>query len=48
VKEFEVHFLQEMDNKLPHVLAEFKKGQLNDASLAEMVELAKSITPQYK
>ena len=48
VKEFEVHFLQEMDNKLPHVLAEFKKGQLNDGSLAEMVELAKSITPQYK
>jgi F-type H+-transporting ATPase subunit alpha len=48
VKEFEVHFLQEMDNKLPHVLAEFKKGQLNDASLAEMVDLAKSITPQYK
>jgi F-type H+-transporting ATPase subunit alpha len=48
VKEFETQFLQEMDNKLPHVLAEFKKGQLNDASLAEMVELAKSITPQYK
>ncbi|MFM9020169.1 MAG: F0F1 ATP synthase subunit alpha, partial [Sediminibacterium sp.] len=48
VKEFELQFLQEMDSKLPHVLAEFKKGQLNDASLAEMVELAKGITPQYK
>jgi F-type H+-transporting ATPase subunit alpha len=48
VKEFEVQFLQEMDNKLPHVLAEFKKGQLNDASLAEMVELARNLTPHYK
>ena len=48
VKVFELQLLQEMDSKLPHVLAEFKKGQLNDASLAEMVELAKGITPQYK
>jgi F-type H+-transporting ATPase subunit alpha len=48
VKEFEVQFLQEMDNKLPHVLAEFKKGQLNDGSLAEMVELARGLTPHYK
>jgi F-type H+-transporting ATPase subunit alpha len=37
-----------MDNKLPHVLAEFKKGQLNDGSLAEMVELARGLTPHYK
>ncbi len=26
VKEFEEHFLMEMENKLPDVLAEFKKG----------------------
>ncbi|MBC7650367.1 MAG: F0F1 ATP synthase subunit alpha, partial [Deinococcales bacterium] len=32
VKAFEAHFLMEMENKLPDVLAEFKKGQLNDAS----------------
>lgn len=48
VKEFETQFLLEMENKLPHVLAEFKKGQLNDASLAEMVELARNLTPHYK
>ena len=28
VKEFEEHFLMEMENKLPDVLAEFKKGNL--------------------
>jgi uncharacterized protein (DUF1786 family) len=32
VKEFEEHFLMEMDNKLPDVLAEFKKGNLTDDS----------------
>ncbi|MCA6514270.1 MAG: F0F1 ATP synthase subunit alpha [Chitinophagaceae bacterium] len=48
VKEFEVHFLQEMDNKLPEVLAEFKKGSLDEASLQKMTDLAKTIIPQYK
>ncbi|MCU0336515.1 MAG: F0F1 ATP synthase subunit alpha [Sediminibacterium sp.] len=48
VKAFEDHFLTEMQNKLPDVLAEFKKGQLNDDSLAKMTDLAKSIMPQYK
>ena len=48
VKEFEVHFLMEMENKLPDILAEFKKGQLNDASLTKMVDLAKGLFPQYK
>ena len=48
VKEFEVHFLQEMDNKLPEVLAEFKKGSLNEGSLQKMTDLAKTIIPQYK
>jgi F-type H+-transporting ATPase subunit alpha len=48
VKEFEAHFLTEMANKLPDVLAEFKKGQLNEASLAKLTDLAKSIMPQYK
>jgi F-type H+-transporting ATPase subunit alpha len=48
VKEFEAHFLLEMENKLPDVLAEFKKGQLNDTSLAKMIDLAKSLMPQYK
>ena len=48
VKEFEAHFLMEMENKLPDVLAEFKKGQLNDDSLTKMVDLAKGLFPQYK
>jgi F-type H+-transporting ATPase subunit alpha len=48
VKEFEAHFLTDMENKLPDVLAEFKKGLLNDASIEKMVNLAKSLAPAYK
>jgi len=48
VKEFEEHFLTEMTNKLPDVLAEFKKGQLNDASIQKMVDLAKGLILGYK
>jgi F-type H+-transporting ATPase subunit alpha len=48
VKEFEAHFLVDMENKLPDVLAEFKKGQLNDASLEKMVNLAKGLMASYK
>jgi len=48
VKDFEEHFLLEMENKLPHVLAEFKKGNLPEDGIKEMVALAKGIMPQYK
>jgi len=48
VKDFETQFLIEMENKLPEVLAEFKKGNLADESLKKMVALAESITPNYK
>ncbi|RFM29816.1 F0F1 ATP synthase subunit alpha [Deminuibacter soli] len=48
VKAFEDHFLLEMTNKLPDVLAEFKKGNLPDDGVKKMVELAKSLIPQYK
>jgi F-type H+-transporting ATPase subunit alpha len=48
VKEFEAHFLTDMENKLPDVLAEFKKGQLNDESLTKMVNMAKGLMAQYK
>ena len=48
VKEFEAHFLLEMTNKLPNVLAEFKKGNLPEDGLKQMVDLANSIIPQYK
>ena len=48
VKEFEAHFLIEMENKLPDVLGEFKKGLLNDDSIAKMTSLAKGLVAQYK
>lgn len=48
VKEFEEHFLMEMENKYPEVLADFKKGNLSDDSLNKVAELANSLTPQYK
>ena len=48
VKEFEEHFLMEMENKYPDVLNEFKKGNLPEDGLKKMTELAKSIMPQFK
>jgi F-type H+/Na+-transporting ATPase subunit alpha len=48
VKAFEEHFLMEMDNKLPEVLAEFKKGSLSDESIRKTVQLANELIPQYK
>jgi F-type H+-transporting ATPase subunit alpha len=48
VKEFEIHFLMEMENKLPDVLAEFKKGNLPEDGLKKMTDLAASLVPQYK
>jgi F-type H+-transporting ATPase subunit alpha len=48
VKEFEAHFLTEMQNKHPEILAEFKKGKLEDASLATMTAFANGIAEHYK
>ncbi len=48
VKEFEEHFLLEMENKYPEVLAAFKKGDLPEEGLKKMTDLVKSLTPQYK
>ncbi len=48
VREFEDHFLLEMENKLPDVLAEFKKGNLPDDGVKRMVDLANGLIPQYK
>jgi len=47
VKAFEEHFLTEMENKLPEVLAEFRKGNLPDDGVKKMVDLANSISPKY-
>jgi F-type H+-transporting ATPase subunit alpha len=48
VNAFQDHFLMEMENKLPNVLAEFKKGNLPEDGLKQMVDLAKGLVPQYK
>lgn len=48
IKEFEEHFLIEMENKLPDVLAEFKKGNLPEDGLEKMTALADSMIPAYK
>ncbi len=48
VREFEDHFLLEMENKLPDVLADFKAGNLPDDGVKKMVELANGLIPQYK
>jgi F-type H+/Na+-transporting ATPase subunit alpha len=46
MKAFEENFLMEMENKLPQVLAEFKKGILSDESIQKTVALAKELIPQ--
>ena len=48
VKAFEEHFLMEMDNKYPEILADFKKGNLQEDALKKVADLAKSLSGQYK
>lgn len=48
IKEFEEHFLQEMETKMPDLLAEFKKGALPEEGIKKMVEMANGLIPQYK
>ncbi|HEV2479296.1 MAG TPA: F0F1 ATP synthase subunit alpha [Puia sp.] len=48
VSEFQDHFLMEMENQLPDVLAEFKAGNLPEEGVKKMVELANGLIPQYK
>jgi F-type H+/Na+-transporting ATPase subunit alpha len=48
VKEFEEHFLMEMENKMPELLGEFKKGNLPEEGLKKMVEMAKGLMSTYK
>ncbi|HYD20493.1 MAG TPA: F0F1 ATP synthase subunit alpha [Flavipsychrobacter sp.] len=47
-KAFEEAFLQQMELKLPDVLAEFKKGNLPEEGIKKMVKLATDLIPQYK
>ena len=48
IKEFEEHFLLEMENKMPELLTEFKKGALPDDAVKKMVEMAKGLMGQYR
>jgi F-type H+/Na+-transporting ATPase subunit alpha len=48
IKQFEEHFLQEMDNKYPEVLTDFKKGNLTDDGINKITELAKNLSSIYK
>lgn len=48
VKEFEEAFLNEMQVRLPEVLAEFKKGALPEDGIKKMVELAQELKPRFK
>jgi F-type H+-transporting ATPase subunit alpha len=48
VKAFEEHFLLEMENKYPEILADFKKGNLPEEGLKKMTELANGMSAQYK
>src|SRR4028119_581885 len=48
VKEFEEHFLMEMENRMPELLVEFKRGALPEDGIKKMVELAKGLVGNYK
>jgi F-type H+-transporting ATPase subunit alpha len=47
VKAFEEAFLIALENKMPDVLAEFKKGNLPEDGINKMVDLANSMIPQF-
>lgn len=48
VKEFEEHLLSQLEMRHPEILAEFKKGVLNDDSLKKLTETAKELMGAYK
>ncbi len=48
VKEFEEHLLNQLEIRHPEILAEFKKGVLNDDSLKKLTDTAKELMGAYK
>ncbi len=48
VKEFEKTFLIEMKSKLPQILSEFKKGNLPEEGIKQMVDLANNLMKAYQ
>lgn len=47
VNDFETQFLSELEKLYPEILVEFKKGQLNDASLKIITDLSNLISKQF-
>jgi F-type H+-transporting ATPase subunit alpha len=47
MKAFEETFLLELENKMPDLLAEFKKGNLPEDGINKMVSLAQGMIPQF-
>jgi F-type H+-transporting ATPase subunit alpha len=47
IRAFEEAFLLQMENKLPDVLLEFKKGNLPDDGIKKMLDLVNSLIPQF-
>jgi len=48
MKAFEEAFLMEMDNKMPELLKELKKGNLPEDGINKMIEMAQSMIPSFK
>ncbi|MEO6757877.1 MAG: F0F1 ATP synthase subunit alpha [Saprospiraceae bacterium] len=48
IREFEEIFLMQMENEHSAILEEFRKGKLDDGSLATMKKLAAELAAQYK
>jgi F-type H+-transporting ATPase subunit alpha len=48
VKEFEEHLLNQLEIRHPEILAEFKKGQLNDDSVKTLTALSNELMATYK
>jgi F-type H+-transporting ATPase subunit alpha len=47
MKAFEEAFLIALENKMPELLAEFKKGNLPEDGINKMLELVNSMIPQF-
>jgi F-type H+-transporting ATPase subunit alpha len=47
MKQFEDAFLLEMENKMPDLLAELKKGNLPEDGINKMVAMAQGLIPQF-
>jgi F-type H+-transporting ATPase subunit alpha len=47
MKQFEDAFLLEMENNMPDLLQELKKGNLPEEGISKMVAMAQSLIPQF-